>query len=54
MSPYNSVSEQTQALRAERELTVNLQAENDELKNKLAYIRKRYPEIEAMEQALKG
>ena len=31
-----------------------LQDENAELKNKLAYIRKRCPEIDEMEQALEG
>ena len=30
-----------------------LSQENKELKNKLTYIRKRYPEIDEMEQALK-
>ena len=36
------------------EVFADLTAENVKLKNKLAYIRKRCPEIDEMEQALKG
>lgn len=32
----------------------HLQSENEKLKNKIEYIRKRYPEIDVLEQALKG
>ena len=32
----------------------DLQAENETLKNKIEFLRKRYPEIDAIEEALKG
>ena len=39
---------------AKTALELQLQAENETLKNKIEFLRKRYPEIDAMEQALKG